>query len=162
MKLYKLERRQIVNASLADVWRFFSDPHNLAKLTPPELNLVVSADTPHEVHPGMIITYRIHTVAGIPASWVTEITHVMNHHLFVDEQRFGPYRFWHHQHHFHETEAGTEVRDLVHYSLPLGPLGMVVHAFVIKARLKEIFDYRADAIRTEFREKASSSSTKDQ
>jgi ligand-binding SRPBCC domain-containing protein len=150
MKLHTLERSQVIRASLADAWQFFSDPHNLARLTPPELNLVVPADTLHSIHPGMIIAYRIRALAGIPASWVTEITHVTDRRMFVDEQRFGPYRFWHHQHHFHETDAGTEVRDLVHYSLPFGSLGRMMHAMVIQARLKGIFDYRLDAIRTAF------------
>jgi ligand-binding SRPBCC domain-containing protein len=150
MKLYTLERSQVICASLTDVWQFFSDPHNLARLTPPELNLVVPADTPHEVRPGMIITYRIRALAGIPATWVTEITQVIDNQLFIDEQRFGPYRFWHHQHHFIETNEGIEVRDIVHYSVPFGPLGKLVHAMVVKARLKKIFEYRVDAIRSEF------------
>jgi ligand-binding SRPBCC domain-containing protein len=151
MMLYALERSQVIRASLADVWSFFSDPHNLSKLTPPWLNLVVSGDTPHQIHPGMIITYKIRAIAGFPANWVTEISHLINQRLFVDEQRFGPYRFWHHQHHFRETEDGIEVRDLVHYSLPLGHLGRFAHAVSVKTRLKDIFDYRVDAIETTFR-----------
>jgi ligand-binding SRPBCC domain-containing protein len=153
MKLYMLDRRQVIAASLSDVWSFFSDPHNLAKLTPTNLNLVVPEDTPHHVHPGMIITYRVRAVAGIPVTWVTEITHVMNQQILVGEQRFGPYKFWHHQHHFREMDEGIEVRDIVHYSLPFGPLGKLVHEQMIKARLKEIFDYRVDAIRTAIRQK---------
>jgi hypothetical protein len=47
-------------------------------------------------------------------------------------------------------DEGIEVRDLVHYSLPFGPLGKLVHAMVIKARLNEIFDFRVASIRTEF------------
>lgn len=154
MKLYTLERRQVIRASLGDVWQFFSDPHNLAKLTPSWLNLVVPANTPHEVHPGMIITYRIRALAGLSMTWVTEITHVTEDQLFVDEQRFGPYRFWHHEHHFQEQRDGVEVRDLIHYSLPFGPLGRFVHAVGVKARLDEIFEYRFHAIRTAFGQKA--------
>jgi ligand-binding SRPBCC domain-containing protein len=154
MKLYMMDHRQVIRASIGDVWSFFSDPHNLAKLTPPWLNLVVPEDIPHQVYPGMIITYRIRAFSGIPASWVTEITHIIEEQLFVDEQRFGPYRFWHHQHHFRETDAGIEVRDLIHYSLPLGTLGRFAHAVLVRARLKEIFDYRVNAIRTAFGQKA--------
>ena len=150
MKLYTLERSQSIRASVNEVWSFFTDPHNLAKLTPPWLELNVPADTPHEVHPGMIIGYRIRALARVSASWITEITHVADRRLFVDEQRFGPYRFWHHQHHFREIDQGVEVRDIVHYSLPLGPLGRLTHELVIKKRLKEIFDYRVSAIRDVF------------
>jgi ligand-binding SRPBCC domain-containing protein len=154
MKLYTIDRKQIIPASIIAVWEFFSDPHNLSRITPLWLNLVVPEDTPHHVYPGMMITYQVRAVAGIPTTWVTEITQVLNKQLFVDEQRFGPYRFWHHQHHFIETNEGVEVRDQVHYSLPLGPLGRLTHALVIQARLKEIFDYRVGAIRTEFRQKS--------
>ena len=89
-------------------------------------------------------------MAGIPSTWVTEITQVLNNRLFVDEQRFGPYRFWHHQHHFRETEEGIEVRDLVHYSLPFGPLGKIAHAGLVKRRLEGIFDFRVKAIQAIF------------
>lgn len=146
MKLYTLEQRRVIPATLDEVWAFFSDPHNLARLTPPALNLVVPADTPHEIHGGMIITYRIRAIAGLPMTWVTEISQVDAGRLFVDELRFGPYRFWHHQHHFREVAGGVEVRDLVHYAMPLGPLGGLVHALMVKAQLREIFAFRAQAI----------------
>jgi ligand-binding SRPBCC domain-containing protein len=154
MKLYMMDHRQVIRASIGDVWSFYSDPHNLAKLTPPWLNLVVPEDIRHQVYPGMIITYCLRPFLGIRSHWLTEITHVVEGQLFVDEQRFVPYRFWHHQHHFRETDEGIEVRDLIHYALPLDPVGKFVHAVLVRARLKEIFDYRANAIRTAFGQKA--------
>lgn len=153
MKLHILERRQVIRASLGDAWQFFSDPHNLAKLTPSWLNLVVPESTPHEVYPGMIITYRIRALAGISMTWVTEITQVLGNQLFVDEQRFGPYRFWHHQHHFRKVDEGTEVRDIVRYSLPLGLVGRLAHAIFVRERLNEIFDYRVATIKWTFESK---------
>ena len=41
--------------------------------------------------------------------WVTEITVAEERRAFVDEQRSGPYRFWHHRHSFEEVD-GTTVR----------------------------------------------------
>lgn len=151
MKLYRFEHCLTIAAPLEDVWSFFADPHNLTRITPPSLNLRVPPELPHTVYPGMIVTYTVRPFAGYRATWVTEITHVTERTLFVDEQRFGPYRFWHHQHHLLETDDGIEVRDIVHYALPLGPFGRLANAVMIRARLREIFNYRVDAIKRVFR-----------
>jgi ligand-binding SRPBCC domain-containing protein len=95
-----------------------------------------------EVYAGQVMTYTVKPVLGIPLSWLTEITHVERLKLFVDEQRKGPYRLWHHQHHFKNIEGGVEMTDLVHYQLPLGILGNIAYALTVKNQLKEIFTYR--------------------
>jgi ligand-binding SRPBCC domain-containing protein len=68
----------------------------------------------------------------------------------VDEQRLGPYRFWHHQHHFEERDGGTLMRDIVHYILPLGIVGQLVAGNYVQRRLKDIFEYRASTLRKMF------------
>ena len=95
-----------------------------------------------KVYPGMIITYKISPLLGIKLNWMTEITHVKDKVYFVDEQRFGPYSLWHHQHHFKQIDGGIEMTDIVHYRLPFGILGNMAHALSVKNRLKEIFTYR--------------------
>lgn len=107
-------------------------------------------EVPDVIHTGTIITYTIRPMLGKKVRWVTEITHTDAPHFFVDEQRFGPYRFWHHQHHFSEIEDGTEATDLVHYGLPFGLLGSVAHAITVRQRLNEIFDYRYEALEKRF------------
>jgi len=92
--------------------------------------------------PGMIVTYSIRPLLGIPVRWVTEITHVQEPNLFVDEQRFGPYRFWHHQHHFREVDGGIEVEDLVHYGLPFGGIGRFLGGSHVRRQLAGIFSFR--------------------
>ena len=101
----------------------------------------------------MIITYRIRPVLGIPITWVTEITHVQEPSHFVDEQRFGPYRFWHHKHLFKATKDGVEMEDIVDYAMPLGPLGSIPHALLIRKRLEGIFDYRERVLKELFGER---------
>src|SRR3982750_2065558 len=129
--------------SLERCWRFFSDPGNLARITPPSLGFKVESELPGEIYAGLMIRYTVSPLFGIPMSWLTEITRVDKPHYFVDEQRVGPYRVWHHEHFFRALDGGhTEVRDLVHYVPPLGPLGALLNRFVIRPQLERIFDFR--------------------
>lgn len=150
MKLHRLHRKLLIAAPPDDVWAFFSNPHNLSKITPPELNLVVPPNLTSKVYPGLIIAYSVKPFPGFRSPWVTEITHVVENEMFVDEQRFGPYKFWHHQHLFTPTSRGVEVQDIVHYVLPFGPLGSLAHLLGVKKKLQAIFDGRLKALREIF------------
>jgi ligand-binding SRPBCC domain-containing protein len=146
-KVYSLYSRQRVPADLDKVWQFFSDARNLLSVTPPELNLKVTRDVYGEgVYAGQVMTYNVKPLLGIPLAWMTEITHVDPKNYFVDEQRKGPYKLWHHQHHFKAIEGGVEMVDLVHYRLPLGILGNIGHALIVKKELQKIFTYRYQRI----------------
>jgi ligand-binding SRPBCC domain-containing protein len=140
MKLHVLEREQRLPIPVAQAWDFFCDARNLARITPPEMGFEVTSRLPERMYAGMIITYRIRPLLGVPVRWVTEITHVDEGRLFVDEQRFGPYRFWHHQHLFREVPGGVGVGDIVHYALPPG--AGPARALLVQPRLNAIFDYR--------------------
>ena len=150
MSLRRFEAVQVVPVSLDEAWAFFSDPANLAAITPPWLGFTVSSPLPARMHPGMIVTYTVRPFAGLPVRWVTEITHVVEGTLFVDEQRMGPYRFWHHQHHFRQVDGGVELRDIVHYALPFGPLGAALARWLVAPRIREIFRYRRRALVARF------------
>lgn len=125
-----------------------SAPQNLAKITPAHMgfHILSDADDIREMHAGQIIEYYIHPLPGIRTHWVTEITHVQDRHFFVDEQRFGPYKFWHHKHFLKAVPGGVEMTDLVHYALPLGVLGRMAHAIFVKRKLRQIFNYRYQAV----------------
>ena len=148
MKLHVLQAVQTIPTTLDEAWAFFSDAANLARITPPSLGFEVTSDLPPQMYAGMIITYRVRPLFGVPVSWVTEITHVDAPRLFVDEQRFGPYRFWHHQHHFREVPGGVETRDIVHYALPPG--AGAARRWVVAPRLDEIFAYRRQVLERTF------------
>lgn len=143
MPIYTLERTQTVSMPLDQCWRFFSDPRNLAKITPPALGFRVRSELPAQVYPGLMIRYTVSPLFGIPMSWLTEITRVEEPHYFVDEQRVGPYRVWHHEHFFRAIDAArTELRDLVHYVPPLGPAGAIINKLLVRPQLERIFDFR--------------------
>lgn len=146
MNLHRLHAVQPLPISLEAAWSFFSDPNNLPAITPPWLSFEVSSPAPERMYAGMILTYRVKPMLAIPVSWVTEITHVREPHYFVDEQRFGPYRFWHHEHHFRDAANGVELEDLIHYALPFGWLGQGVNALLVRRQLDEIFAFRRQAL----------------
>ncbi len=143
MRIHRFERSQFLPLPLAEAWEFFCDPRNLPLITPPSLAFRITSEVPQRMHPGMIVTYRIKPFPLWQADWVTEITHVDEPHLFIDEQRFGPYAFWHHQHHFAASQGGTQMRDIVHYALPFGPLGRI-GAPLVGRQLRRIFDFRRE------------------
>ena len=131
---------------MATCWDFFSDPKNLSKITPQSMGFIVRTELPDKMYEGLMIEYTVSPMLGIPMNWITEIKTVKNHSFFVDEQRKGPYRIWHHEHHFKEVEGGVEMTDIVSYELPLGFLGRLMHPILVKNKLKEIFDYRRQKV----------------
>jgi ligand-binding SRPBCC domain-containing protein len=150
MKIYSLERKQNLAMTISEAWNFFSNPQNLPLITPPSLKLNITSEIPETMYTGMIITYTVAPVLNIPMTWVTEITHVDEPGIFIDEQRFGPYKFWHHQHTFKEIEGGIEATDLIHYALPLDPLSRIANEFIVKKQLADIFDYRSAYLESKF------------
>lgn len=149
MKVYTLNKKQFLPITLNQAWDFFSSPVNLKKITPEYMGFKITSDLGDgKMYPGQIISYVVTPVLGIPMSWTTEITHVLDKKYFVDEQRFGPYSFWHHQHWFREVEGGIEMTDIVNYSLPLGFLGRIANSLFVKNKLQEIFDFRESIVNT--------------
>ncbi|MBM3922212.1 MAG: SRPBCC family protein [Sphingomonadales bacterium] len=143
MSVYSFKTTQRMPISLAESWDFFSSPANLQRITPAHMGFrIISRYHGEKMYPGQLIEYTVRPLLGIPLYWMTEITHVQEGVYFVDEQRFGPYALWHHQHHFTAIEGGVEMSDIVHYKIPLGPLGQLANTLFVAAQLRQIFDYR--------------------
>lgn len=137
--------------SLDEAWTFFSNPENLKEITPPHMDFVVtSKHHGKKMYPGQIIRYIVRPVMGIPLKWCTEITHVEDKKYFIDEQRFGPYAFWHHQHHFTSNGAGVLMEDILNYKVPLGFLGEIVDDLFINNEVNGIFKYRKEILLNRF------------
>ncbi len=154
MKLHKIDKSIVLPISLNEAWNFFSCPSNLKEITPKELNFKILENdgencTP-KMYPGLLIQYTVSPILGIPMNWVTEITQVKKEAFFVDEQRFGPYKMWHHKHFFKAVEGGTEIRDLVHYVMPFSIFGTIAHGLFVKNQVEDIFEYREKVLREKF------------
>lgn len=142
---------QFLKTDIHTCWDFFSSPENLKKITPDHMGFdILSKSRDTDVYQGMIINYIVRPLFNIPTHWTTEITHVKAPFYFVDEQRVGPYKMWHHEHHFIEKENGVEMIDIISYALPMGFLGDWVHPFLVRPKLKQIFDYRSEFLEEYF------------
>jgi len=149
--IHQIKKEQFLNASIEDVWDFASSPKNLKKITPDYMNFVIKSKNREEkIYPGMIICYKVSPLLKIPTSWVTEITHVEKNKFFVDEQRVGPYKIWHHEHLFKQEEKGVLMIDIISYKLPFGILGRLVNYFFINKKINKIFNYRYDRMKEIF------------
>ena len=150
MTLHTLEQEQRLPISREAAWEFFSSPRNLDAITPPELGFTIVSVSGGRIYEGQIITYLVKILPAVRVSWVTEIKSVVEGESFVDEQRFGPYKFWHHRHTFEEIPGGVLMRDLVHYGLSYGPLGGLAHTLFVRAKLESIFSFRRDILTKQF------------
>jgi ligand-binding SRPBCC domain-containing protein len=152
VKTYLFKFEQKLPIPLAETWDFFTSPLNLAKITPPQMRFKVTSPYPDDakVYAGMIITYKVSPLFGIKLNWMTEITHVQEQEYFVDEQRFGPYALWHHQHHFKEIKGGVLMTDILNYAIPYGVLGRLGNKLLVGNEIKKIFTYREKAINNLF------------
>ena len=151
MQSHTLTRTQFIPVPLSEAWDFFSNPANLAAITPSGMGFhILSKNKMERMYAGQLIEYRVSPVLGIPLYWMTEITHVVEGRYFIDEQRFGPYSLWHHQHHFREVAGGVEMTDLIHYKVPLGLLGRLANLLFVRKKLEGIFEYRFQKVEALF------------
>jgi len=148
LKTYRLEFIQKLPVDLNIAWDFFSSPSNLAEITPKNMTFEVTSPNMvnTKMYPGLIITYKVSPLLGIKLNWVTEITHVKDKEYFIDEQRFGPFAFWHHQHHFEKIDNGVLMHDILHYSIGWGPIGLMANAIIVNNKINEIFKFRSQKV----------------
>lgn len=143
MALTRLIYQQVLPLSLSQAWDFFSNPQNLAVITPKDLGFTIHPGYAREsTYAGQLISYTLRPMFGIAVHWVTEITHVKSPHSFKDIQLVGPFALWHHEHRFTQVESGVLMMDIVDYKLPLGFIGHMVNRFKVKNDVEKIFAYR--------------------
>ena len=153
MGFYQFKKEQFFKQAVSELWDFISKPENLKIITPDYMGFDITSDGEQdEMYEGMIIAYKVSPLLGIKTTWVTEITHVKHQEYFVDEQRVGPYKLWHHQHILKEMEDGTLMTDIISYQPPFGILGNIANKIIIKQKLNEIFDYRREVLTELFKQ----------
>jgi len=137
-----LQFEQFLPISLEEAWDFFSSPKNLNRITPGDVKFKILNEVPEKMYPGTMIMYDISPFLNIHFNWVTEITIVKDHEYFVDEQRKGPYRIWHHEHHFAKADGGVLMTDKLYYSIGKSIFGWLAGKLFIHKKVAAIFEYR--------------------
>ena len=145
MPIHTLRSEQFVDRPIEEVFAFFSDAGNLQQITPDYLDFEILTPRPIEMRPGILLDYRLKW-HGLPLRWRTKILQWNPPHGFIDLQLKGPYKLWHHTHTFTRENGGTIVGDTVNYELPLGPLGEIAHAVMVKKDVATIFEFRRQQI----------------
>jgi ligand-binding SRPBCC domain-containing protein len=148
MKIHHLYRRQALTLTIQEAWDFFSSPYNLNEITPDFFHVTVMSTVPDRIHGGLMISYEMKAIFGIPMVWLSEISHCDEPKRFVYEQRIGPFKFWSHEVCLTEQDDGVVLEDIVFYAMPLGWLGQVVNKLLIADKLDEIFTVRRDYLNT--------------
>lgn len=154
MKIYSKNWVEEMPISLKEAWDFFSRPENLDLLTPDEMRFEITSKVKGvEMYEGMLIEYKVAPILNINMHWMTEITHIKEGEYFIDEQRFGPYTLWHHEHHFEATDNGVKMIDKLYYAIPFGPIGRIANWIFVNNKIEEIFHYRKQKIAELFNQK---------
>ena len=149
--IFQLRAEQQLPITKKEAWDFLSNPKNLQKITPPQMGFeITSPYTEDKVYEGQIITYKVYPFKGIKTYWVTEITKVKEGDYFIDEQRFGPYKMWHHEHFIEENANGVLMTDIISYKIPFGFIGRLVEPILVQKQLRKIFSHREKVLNEMF------------
>jgi ligand-binding SRPBCC domain-containing protein len=163
--LYRLQFADWVPVPVSQVFAFFTDPENLPRLMPPQLQTKVdgfqlvappplpsqnlnSLEVHHVAGTGSIIDTSLRPISWLSwrRKWTAAITEFEWNHHFADVQQKGPFKRWHHRHEFLEDNRngfnGTLVRDVIEYEVGFGPLGALANSLFIERQIAKTFDYR--------------------
>jgi len=148
----RLRASIFVERPIEEVFAFFSNAHNLQRITPHYLEFNILTPAPIDMREGALIDYKLR-VRGIPIRWRTRISEWAPPYRFVDEQIRGPYRLWRHEHRFESENGGTRVRDDVTFR----PIGGALMTWLFVGRdVRRIFEYRSSVLSRIFAEESSS------
>ncbi len=148
--MHHLKQSQFLPISLEQAWDFFTTPVNLNKITPDEMVFKITSEVPDKVYEGLVINYKIKPMLNIEVDWTTEITHVKPQSYFVDVQIKGPYRIWHHEHHFKAVEGGVLMTDILYYDIGKSVFGWMAGKLFVHKKVKEIFSFREKTLEKYF------------
>ena len=146
MKIYRYRRAQTVPANLSDVWDYFSHPGKVPEVLPKSQKHILKSKLPRFIYTGMLFSFKTKALFGFSRNWTSMVIYENEPNYFIDEQKFGPFKYWHHQHIFTDVYSGVEIEDVIHYAMPFGFLGRIANKLFVAPRLRKIFDYRQKQI----------------
>lgn len=147
MIVRRFEYNQVLPISQQAAWDFFSQPSNLAKITPADMHFEHVDGEEGPIYAGQIFTHRVRPMFHIPVRWTSEIAQVEAPDYFADRQVAGPFAYWQHLHRFEAIdESNTRVTDIVHCALPGGIVGDGLGRKWMNRLLDQTFAHRHTAL----------------
>jgi ligand-binding SRPBCC domain-containing protein len=150
MKIYRIHRQQRLAVGQAEAWAFFSSPNYLNSITPDFFHVEITSPVPDDIYAGLLISYRMTAVFGLPMSWLSEVSQCDKPRRFVYQQRVGPFNFWSHEVALNEIHGGVLLEDIVFYTMRWGWLGRMLHSLLIAEKLQRIFDTRREYLKAKW------------
>ena len=145
MTNYKHET--VVNADIDTTFAWFEHEGSFRRLMPPwEVAEEVRADDSLEVGSQRVFKFPAPGAPFINLTWIAEHTQYDKPNYFADTMVKGPFWKWDHDHYLKEENGVTTVVDDVTYSVPFGPLGMLVDKILggalVTGRISSMFRAR--------------------
>ena len=144
--MHSLKQEQFLPVTLDEAWHFFATPKNLNEVTPKDMVFEITSELPDTMYEGLLIHYRLKPMGNISINWCTEITHIKEKVYFVDEQRVGPYKIWHHEHHFKSVTGGVLMTDILHYDIGKFVFGWLAGILFVHKKVANIFKFRFNTL----------------
>ena len=137
----------VVNADIDTTFAWFEHEGSFRRLMPPwEVAQEVRADDSLEVGSQRVFKFPAPGAPFINLTWVAEHTGYDKPNYFADTMVKGPFWKWDHDHYLKEENGVTTVVDDVTYSVPFGPLGMLVDKVLggslVTGRISSMFKAR--------------------
>lgn len=102
----------------------------------------VSGITTGTIGPGQRVRWKTRQF-GISVWHESEITEFDRPKYFQDTMIDGVFRMFQHNHYFRGVDPGTtEMRDVVHFSMPVWLLGSIVERLIVRPRLMRLIEER--------------------
>lgn len=140
--IHTIIQKQWLPISLDKAWAYFATPANLQEITPEDMTFEIVSPVPDKMYQGLMILYVIRPFARIPMRWCSEITSVQEKRFFIDAQRSGPYKLWHHEHHFEEQDGGVLMTDILYYDIGRSVFGWLAGELFVHKKIQDIFQHR--------------------
>lgn len=143
----KYKHETIVNADIKSTFDWFEHEGSFRRLMPPwEVAEEVRADDSLEVGSQRVFRFPAPGIPFLNMTWVAEHTGYDKPNYFADTMIKGPFWKWNHDHYLTEKNGITTVVDDVTYSVPFGPLGMLVDRILggslVTGRISSMFRAR--------------------
>ncbi|MBA3284417.1 MAG: SRPBCC family protein [Nitrosopumilus sp.] len=145
--MHYFKTKQFLPINITTAWEFFSNPANLSRITPPELDFkIISKISSLKIYEGMSINYKVKPLWGISVGWETVLKNIKEPQSFTDIQTSGPYKQWEHKHSFRQHNNGVWMQDEIKYKLPLGFVGRIFNFILVRKKIESIFLYRENVL----------------